>query len=83
MAVINAITGSNADIQDACNAASDGDTVLIPSGTFACEGTITIQDKNLHIRGDSKTTTILERNVESSSKSMFYVPMIRMDLMEP
>jgi len=60
--IIYAASLSQVDIQAAVDAANDGDTVILPSGTnsnFA--GTVTVT-KAIHIKGQGKDTTVLERS---------------------
>lgn len=50
MATINAASLSSADIQSAINSASDGDTVVLPSGSATWTSGVTC-DKSIHIQG--------------------------------
>jgi len=72
---ITAASGSRDDIQAAVDSASDGDTVIIPSGTFDFgSGYVEIRDKAIHIKGAGRTQTIIEKtSTEYDDRIMFQV----------
>ncbi|MFX0132338.1 MAG: hypothetical protein ACFFDN_01700 [Candidatus Hodarchaeota archaeon] len=68
--IIYAASGSRDDIQAAVDSASDGDTILIPEGTFNFgSGYVEILDKLIHIKGAGMDRTILEETTGDSAKS--------------
>lgn len=53
--------GAYTDIQAAVDAASDGDTVLLKSGTYALSGShIAISDRSLTLRGEAEGKVIID-----------------------
>jgi hypothetical protein len=62
-ATIQANSCSQEDVQAAINSASDGDTVLVPSGDCTWSSRVSIPDnKKLKIQGAGKTSTIIRGN---------------------
>ncbi|GAG00575.1 unnamed protein product, partial [marine sediment metagenome] len=74
-AVIMAASGSRDDIQAAVDYASDGDTVIIPAGTFDFgSGRVEIYNKLIHVRGAGITQTIIEKTGAGyDDRTMFWV----------
>jgi PKD repeat protein len=73
---IYALSGSRTDIQSAVNQAKDGDTIIIPSGSYSFNGTVRIIDKDIYIKGAGINNTILRKTgTSSSNKEMFEVYM--------
>jgi hypothetical protein len=58
--------GSQADVQRAIDAASDGSTVTIPAGTFNWSGQLTIR-KAVSVAGASKDSTVIRNDNGASS----------------
>src|SRR5215469_2062864 len=56
----NSPTGKLSDVQNTINSAASGDTVIIPSGTFAWSGTLSIT-KSLILKGQGVTSTFINR----------------------
>ncbi len=57
MTTINATSCSQSNVQSAINSASNGDTVIVPSGSCSWTG-ITLS-KNITLQGAGKTTTLI------------------------
>lgn len=59
-AIINATSCSSADIQDAVNAASDGDIVMVPAGNCTWTSGLSIPDtKGITLKGAGANNTIV------------------------
>jgi parallel beta helix pectate lyase-like protein len=72
-ATINAASGLAADIQVAVNAALPGDTVQIPTGTFAFTGQVFAPD-GIHIKGAGRDSTYLIKSDNLSAwQGMFTI----------
>jgi hypothetical protein len=56
----NSPTGKLSDVQNTVNSAASGDTVLLPSGTFVWNGTLSIT-KSLILKGQGVTSTFINR----------------------
>src|SRR5215469_2375809 len=56
----NSPTGKLSDVQNTVNSAASGDTVIIPSGTFVWNGTLSIT-KSLILQGQGVTSTFINR----------------------
>jgi hypothetical protein len=56
----NAPSGNLSDVQRTVNSASSGDTVIIPSGAFVWNGTLSI-NKSLILQGQGETSTFINR----------------------
>lgn len=53
--------GAYTDIQAACDAASDGDTVLLKSGTYELSGSeVRLVDRSLTISGEAEGTVVID-----------------------
>jgi hypothetical protein len=71
--IINAASGSSADIQAAVNQAVTGDTVAIPAGRFLFTGQVFAPD-GIHIMGAGRDSTYLIKNDDLSEwHAMFTV----------
>lgn len=66
MSDINAASASSADVQTAINSATDGDRVLIPSGTPTWSSTVSWTDKNITVLGNGVANTVI--TVANSTK---------------
>ena len=54
-------TGAYTDIQAACDAASDGDTVLLKSGTYTLSGSeVKLVDRSLTISGEAEGSVVID-----------------------
>jgi len=71
-AVINAKSGSSADIQAAVNRAKTGDTVAIPAGRFLFTGEVFAPD-GIHIKGAGMNSTYLIKNDNLSTWQAMFV----------
>jgi hypothetical protein len=57
-----AASTSRTDVQAAIDASSNGDTVMIPSGSATWTGIVEILDKSLHLKGSGQGQTIITAN---------------------
>jgi hypothetical protein len=64
---ITAANCSSAVVQLAVNAATDGDTVIIPAGSCAWSSGITLTGKGIHLKGAGKGLVTLTHNAGASS----------------
>jgi hypothetical protein len=58
-ATINAVSCSQADVQSAINAATDGDTVRVPAGSCTWTSPVTISNKQFTVQGAGIDQTII------------------------
>jgi len=65
MAATIVVPDNYSSVQDAINAASPGDTVLIRDGTYTLASTITVQTPNLTIKGEDHGSVIFEQGAQS------------------
>ena len=63
--IINAVSCSESDVQNAINTAVTGDVVQIPAGNCSWTNGISITGKNIILQGVGKTSTVITLNVPS------------------
>ena len=70
-ATINAASTSRADVNTAIQAASNGDTVVIPAGSSTWTAGVNLGTKGITVRGAGVGQTVLTSNISGSQTHMF------------